>query len=204
MIPGNTLSDPTEYSAFLYGDSLTTTFTTDYEMGGLAIQDASLGSQYQLWRADLVANTNPSLSDVILTPQTTGSPVLIYTGGVITEISFTFDQNMTPFLAFVEGGLSKYYWYDHIVNEYVTVSLPSNITHPRVSLDDKRDIQSALGHTDIILAYVDNTANTLCFRMQRERFANEHILKTGIDSNAILVKLGMNIKNRLQFELRTL
>jgi hypothetical protein len=192
MIPGNSLSNPTEYAPFLYGDSLPTTNHIDYEMGGIAIQDASQGLQYQLWQAALVGN------NVILTPQITiSSPVTIYSGNNITEISFTFDQNMTPFLAFVQDGTAKYYWYDNSLHSYTTVSLPSGVTNPRVCLDDKRAIESALGHNDIILAYI--RSNNLCFRMQRQRFLTEYVLATNV--NATLVKIGMNTVNRLQFEL---
>jgi len=102
---------------------------------------------------------------------------------------------MNVALAFVQGGESKFYWYDSNLGAMTVTNFGSSVITPRVSHDDKRDMQSA--SSDVILAYVKNSS--LYFRMQRDRYQIEYLLKSG-DCKG-LIKIGMNSKLRLQFLL---
>lgn len=186
MLPDNALSTTTVAGILIGGRSYPVNKQRDFEDGGIYIQDSSEGLQYQVWEAILHDD------NVILKSETTPK-FIAYTGSNITEISFTFDRNMNFTLAFVQNGKSKLYWYDSQLGAMTTTNFGSTVSSPRVSLDDKRDLQSAV--SDVIFAYVKN--NNLCYRQQRDRYQTEYILKTGGVNK--LKKFGMNSKYRLQF-----
>lgn len=191
MIPGDSLSSSPVYSPFLYGDSLSVSAIRDYEMGGVALNDPSEGLNIKLWRLD-VSGTHIVISENGANPQN------IITGSDITEASFAFDQNMRPVIVYVQNGQAKLYWYDPTIPGVTTTTLASTVKSPRVAMDDKRTQTTLLGQNDVILAYI--RSNNLYFRMQRERYLTEHLLQSTV--NGLLVNLGMNTANRLQFELK--
>lgn len=179
------------YAPFQIGDSNTVTNLTDYEYGGVSLYDGTQGLLVKLWKMQVVG------SDVIISENGANSQVLFTESG-ITEISFTFDQNMNPFVAYVAGGTAKYYWYDSSIPGYTTTNLPSGSTNPRATFDDKRASQILLDKSDIVLGYL--RAGNLYVRVQRERYLTEHLFQSGVTGK--LVKIGMNNKNRLQFMIR--
>lgn len=186
MMPDNVLSSEAVFANWLVPDDIKRTLTVDREYGGIALRDATHGLDYQVWT--LVTdgtNVNISAEDI---PEVT-----LFSGTSITEVSLAFDQNMNPFVAFVDNGQAKFWWFDTFVGHQVFTNLAGS--SPRAALDDKRSLEN--GTSDIILAYIHN--NNLCFRMQRDRYGVEYTLKTAV--NATLGRIGMNVKNRLQFEL---
>jgi hypothetical protein len=69
-------------------------------------------------------------------------------------------------------------------------------------MDDNRTIEVTHGYSDVIMAYVAN--NNLCFRQERDRYTIEYVLHADINlllANAVVWKIGMNYKNRLQLQL---
>src|SRR5699024_6925124 len=92
----------------------------DYMDGGVAIQDASLGLNYQTWTAEIVSDV---IEDSIMLSAPTSSSQSVYAGQDITEVSLAFDQSMQPAVAFVEAGVSKLLWYDTTVNQLVVTEL---------------------------------------------------------------------------------
>lgn len=186
MINENRLSSETIFGIFIGGRAMPVNKDHDFESGGIGIQDPSQGLNYQIWESVLQDD------NVILSSATTNE-FIAYTGSNITEISFTFDRNMNFTLAFIQNGEAKLHWYDSQLGAMTTTNFGSSVSSPRVSLDDKRDLQSAI--SDVIFAYVKN--NNLCYRQQRDRFQTEYILKTGGVNK--LKKFGMNSKYRLQF-----
>ena len=191
MLPFDYLSPTVKSSDFQYGDSLGTTNLLDYEMGGTALNDASNGLLVKLWKIELVAN------DVVVSASGV-SDTTLFSGSGISELSFTFDQNMNPFVAFVQSGQAKYYWYDPSLSSYQTVSMASTVKYPRVCMDDKRPDMTTLDKNDIILAYINN--GNLYYRIQRERFLTERLLASSVTGK--LIKIRMNNANRLQFMFR--
>lgn len=161
----------------------------DYEDGGIALNDPSAGLLYQRWRGRLIDN------DVILDAPEYPAEV-IFSAPDITEISFTFDQNMRPALAFVQGGVAKLRWFDSQAGAQVVTNIGVGVINPRVILDDKRLTQ--VSRSDIILGYVRDGA--AYYRQQRDRFLIERLYHPGPWVG--LIKIGFNSQLRLQFLLR--
>lgn len=188
MIPENRLSTTNLPSDLLPPRDIVYRPTLNYELGGVDISDPSQGLQVKTWTGELIGDT------VFLSAEGV-APVAVVTDPGMTEFHFTFDQNMNPFVCWRAAGQSKYRWFDTTENDFVVTLLGAEDITPRCVLDDKRELQS--GSSDIILAYV--RAQTLYFRMQRERYLTEYTLSAGVPR---LVNIGMGRNNRLQFVYR--
>lgn len=190
MIPGGQLSSIPIPADIIGGRGSHISNVIDYEYGGIALNDSSMGKMYQIWEGKLVGE------DIILDSPNT-SPEVVFNGSEITEFSFTFDQNMKPVISFVQDKIAKYRWYDSTVPDYVVTTIPGDVITPKMFLDDKRLSQEI--SSDIILAYVKLALDSkdLYYRLQRDRFGVEYLLKE--DIRGVLHKFGMNKKLRLQF-----
>lgn len=191
MLPDGVLSTEVVQAPFVGGRALPVRDITDYETGGIAIQDTSQGLQYQVWRARVLNNGTSIVVDAEHVAETT-----LITGVDITEVSLSFDQNMRPVVAYVEGGIPKLNWYDTLQAMQVTTDFPGIVT-PRVSLDDKRPSQIAI--SDVIFAYL--RGGSLYYRQQRDRYDTEYLFEADVDSPG-LIKIGMNRQLRMQFLLK--
>ena len=190
MIPENRLSTSAIAAGFIE-QTARPSLLVDYEMGGIALNDASQGLQVQLWTVRYDKATGDVLLSAPSAPET-----VAFNRPAVTELSLAFDQNMNPFIAFVQGGAAKFWWYDPLVpGQVFEESLIAAAITPRCTLDDKRGTQTA--NSDIILAYVRGGA--LYFRQQRDRYQVERLLQGGV--NGGLKWIGMNANFRLQFEL---
>lgn len=204
MLPQNILSATPIESGFIGGRSLPVRDVVDYEVGGIAIQDPSKGLLYQYWRARILNNA----SDIVLDAEHV-APFTIISGNNITEVSLSFDRNMRPVIAYVENGTAKLNWYDTEQGRQTTTDYPGIVT-PRVSHDDKRQLQSLV--SDVIFAYIRDGG--LYYRQQRDRFQveidptedmlepNRAAIRAQIAASAGLVKIGLNRQLRMQFMLK--
>ncbi len=192
MLPGDgSLSGVAHIGTFLEPAGVRTVPLVDVELGGTALNDGVAGLYVQLWT---VRYARP---DVIVSAPTSPDTVLFSREG-ITELGLAFDQNMSPFVAFVQEGAAKYWWFDTQAGGHVFSDLPVGSITPRCGMDDKRDV--LLAGSDIILAYVRGT--NLYYRLQRDRYTVEYLLKTAAGSS--LVNIGMNTQHRFQFRLMPL
>ena len=189
MIPGERLSSVPVPSRFIGGRAYSVTRYTDYESGGVALQDTSQGLESHIWRLRLMGR------DVVLDRDAV-APAVLFSADGITEVSLAFDQNMRPVVAFVQNGQARLWWYDSAVNQQVFTTLPSGITTPRVTLDDKTP--GGIPTSDVLLFYI--RAGALYYRQQRDRYGIERLLKSGPVKP--LVKVGMNAGRRVQLQLR--
>lgn len=189
MIPDQSLSAISVFGLYDAAKSRTASPYHDYEYGGVGMGDTSKGMAYQVWEAIY----QPGTGDVLLQADEVDQFVFMNIANA-TEISFTFDQNMRPQIAFVQDGIAKMYWWDSAMPGYTTTLFPG-ARSPKIVLDDKH--QNQIATSDIILAYLRDTG--LYFRAQRERFAQEHLLANDIPLAAKLLKIGMTDKRRLQF-----
>ncbi|MGP5531231.1 hypothetical protein ACTXMK_05425 [Psychrobacter celer] len=175
---------------FLYPRSKSYLPTESWDNGGVALSDPSEELTKYVWKAwtdgTSIKVKRDDLDDY--------HAVLMDTN--ITEIDLTFDQNMRPCIAYVANGISKLYWYDTQEAKQVIDEYP-DITNPRVSLDDKRRFNVA--NSDIIFAY--QKGDTLCYRVQRERYTVERVLATN-SKRRILWRIGMGRNNRFLFYWR--
>lgn len=193
-LPGDGLSASAVPASLLAPDSaVRADLRVDYEMGGIAFGDPSLGLLVRPWRA---------WSDgfeVWCAPDDTMAPIThLVSGSDITEVSLCFDQNMRPCLAYVDGGVCKLYWYDTLISAQTTTPFV-DATSPMVCMDDKREIASSSGWNDNLFFYL--RSGGLYYRQQRERFTVERLLSVvGAESNRI-VRVGMGTNGRLQVQL---
>lgn len=186
MMPDDVLSTYRVPSSFVGARALPVTAIVDYEDGGVALNDSSLGAAYQVWRARLI-------EDAVLLSAPNTPEFEWFTAPGLEEISFTFDQLMRPAVAFVQSGQAKLRWFDTVAGMQVITDLPVGAVTPRIVMDDKRATQS--GSSDMILGYVLD--GNLCMRMQRDRFLIEYVLEVG--NQVGIKKIGFTSQLRLQF-----
>ena len=186
MIPNKDCSFLSVVAKYKGADMLPYSDTCDYEDGPIYLQDASQGLQYQVWRARIVADT------VYLTSPTTPETPIITVRG-IKSVSLAFDQNARHLLAYLLGDDVWLYWYDPAIQRYTHTLFETGVISPRVTLDDKREMQR--DYSEIILAYVKD--GNLYYRGQRDRYQIPYLLQAGVAGR--LMRVGMNSKYRLQF-----
>lgn len=191
MIPQHTFMMAPPTSPFLWGAELLSTATESWEMGGVGISDPSGGLTYQLWHGVLDLDTGTVLLDAPNTPQ-----FVLYSEAGITQMDFSFDQNMKPCLAFTQNGVAKFWWYNTVNLQYETIIL-TGATTPLTLLDDKRE--GLLGSSDIILFYLRD--GRLYYREQRDRFTVEY--DSGISGIRRLVRVGFTEGLRVQIAVIT-
>lgn len=192
-LPDNKLSDRSVPARFFGARSGATSKTVDYEDGGIALNDPSQGLLVQRWRARIF-DSGKAESRVVL--DSSAVPAFDWlTVPFMTEISFSFDANMRPVVAYVANGQAYLNWYDSVPNEYVTTALDVDVITPRVSLDDKRDVASnGYQLSDVILAYI--RGGNLYYRQQRDRYTIERLLATDVNP---LIRIGFNRGLRFQW-----
>lgn len=199
MLPDDVLSDQAHISGFSFPvksasdpDKLQA-----WELGGVALNDSSQGLLVKLWHATL--EFDPDTGEGYVYVEAPAVPkTLLFSGMGITEIDLSFDQNMNPFIAYMQSGTAKFWWYDPTATAMVHTSLPAGSYDPRCTLDDKRNFN--VGDSDIILAYL--RGGVLYMRYQRDRYLVEYTLKTGCGADARLISMAMNNGSRMQFHLR--
>jgi hypothetical protein len=163
----------------------------DYDMGGIALNNNSVGLEYQLWTFTAVDNAVYAQAD------NTPAPIhLVNAGGPIEDLSCTFDQNMNPMVAYLQGGQWSYWWFDPVVQGMIISQLPPNVTSCRVALDERRLWESPL--SDILIFYTRD--GNLYHRRQRDRYQNDLLLRESV--HGTLVRADMNGINRMQLKLK--
>lgn len=175
---------------FIYPRSENYPLTESWDNGGVDLNDPSEDLTKYAWQAWTDGAT------IMVKRSDLDTYQVVLMDSNITEIDLTFDQNMRPCIAYVANGISKLYWYDTQQAKQVTDEYPL-ITNPRVSLDDKRRFNVA--NSDIIFAY--QRGDTLCYRVQRERFTVERVLATNTKKR-LLWRIGMGRNNRFLFYWR--
>lgn len=191
MLPQNTSSLIPIPGAFLSPDDKVSSFTTDWERGGIAVGDASQGLQVQNWKAWMLGQY------FMLQADNQDEPVALFTYSGAVSMSFCFDQNMRPAVVFVvTNGHMHLRWFDTAINNYRIDDLGVG-RNARLALDDKRSTQSST--SDMILGYVEG--RSLCYRQQRDRFQIEYVVRSDLPTNATLRNIGMGKNWRFQFEV---
>lgn len=189
-LPLGVLSTLVARASFLPPDDIARNrLTVDYELGGVALSDPSQGLLVQVWTADTDGST------VTVSAPLAGATVVTSDTG-ITEIAFTFDQNMRPTVAYRAGAANKLYWYDTFLGATTTLTLASDITSMRLCHDDKR--AQMQGTSDMLLFYI--RAGSLRYRQQRDRFLTEYALATLPVGAVYIRRVGMSGGLRLQIE----
>lgn len=163
--------------------------TESWDSGGVGLSDPSEGLFSYDWKIYTDGHSITVKRDGL-------TPEVVYVGEDISELDFTFDQNMKICFCFVESGIPTLRWYDTSTDSH-TNSVFEGVRNPRVSLDDKRGFN--IVNSDIIFAYLKG--EELCFRMQQERYSVERVLAT-VPKDSELLKIGMSKDNRFRFSLQ--
>lgn len=191
--PGSPSSIPVK-GTFLAPDDTDRSLLQDFERGGIHLNDPSAGLDYQDWKMWFDADNNAvKLSTVANTDLAT-----VFAASQITELSFTFDQNMRVAIAYVENTIAKLRWYDPITHTTVTDVL-QGARSPLIGLDDKR--LRSLQTSDVIVCYIKE--NAVYYRLQRERYIDEHHLQDLPPGRHQLLNVGMTSQNRFEVLART-
>ena len=186
MLPQGRLSTVSRPAPLSGGRANSITNKIDYEEGPVDIEDSSQGLRVQTWKGQ-VYDQGVFLEDV------TGNRTDVLIQPNITEMSFTFDQNAKPIIVYVLYGQTKLWWFDTAVNDRVITDFGAGLLSPRLFLDDKRSMASSIN--DVLLGYV--RIGNLYYRQQRDRYAVEYLLATGVVGT--LKKIGMGTNLRVQF-----
>jgi hypothetical protein len=164
----------------------------DFERGGVALNDPTQGLNVRTWQIFTDG------SEVRVSYIGAATSTLLFTGTGITEVSLAFDQNMRVAVGYVEGGVTKLYWYDTVAAA-MTHTTFANCRSPMVTLDDKRQIATQLGSNDVIFAYIRD--GSVRYRQQRERYEVERTLDTVDSASSRITQIGMGRNNRLQIRV---
>jgi len=183
MIPNNAFTTQPIVSAFLPPKDEPYQPLTSKSRGGVALNDASQGRDYQNWVVSYDG------ANILVAPQG-GSTAFTLTVAGVLSVSLAFDNNMNPVIAWMDAVGAKLYWFNNV--SFVTTPFPA--TSCRVTIDDVRDFYNA--DSDVIFAYTN--AGTLYWRQQRDQYAIQRTVGT---TTGLLQKVGLNQLNRLQFQL---
>ena len=190
MFPNNAMSAMPMTSLFLSPDIERATASEDFEDGGIALQDSSQGLSGFRWRCYFDASN-------VFVQRDGSSPVNIFSQAGITEIAFAFDQNMRHNVAYRLTNERVYLrWFDSVAQAYAVTDF-GPAKNPRMALDDKR--MSQVNNSDVILAYLRD--GQVFYRMQRDRYATEYVVASGLADTIRLRNIGMGRNLRFQFEL---
>jgi len=190
MLPNNAISTYTGASQLLAPHPLRVNQRVDYEEGGAAIEDASQGNMGYMWSC--------AFDGSAVYVQRNGQPqVQLFLKNGINEIAFAFDQLMRPSVLYqLTSGEMELRWYDSLIAAYTTTNLGPGV-QGQMTLDDKRPSQ--IGNSDIIVAY--RRGNSVHYRVQRERYANEYLAASGLSNSMKFRNLAMSKNLRLQFAI---
>jgi hypothetical protein len=200
MLPqGNEVSTTAVVAGFSYPvkTPLPVDKLQDWELAGVALNDASQGLLVKVWHCTLEVDRDTSVGSVYVEAPGVAK-TLLFSGVGVTEVAVAFDQNMNPFVAYMQGTDAKIFWYDPLAPGMVHTTLPAGCYDLRCCLDEKRAY--FVGVSDIVLSYI--RAGNLCIRYQRDRYLVEYVLKAGVGPDAKLVSMAMNNGFRLQWRLR--
>lgn len=157
----------------------------DYERGGVAIGDASLGVDYQGWVSSYDG------ANIRVGPHDGESTPIIAVPGVV-RTALAFDLLMRTHLGYTVGTSSFLYWFDSVAGQMATMEFPG-VTDICMTLDERRSVYS--GQADIVVSY--SRARRIYTRIQRERFQTEHLLQDADMGGDKLYRFGMTNINRL-------
>ena len=187
MIPLGRFTDPALPSDFI------SPYDEDYNpieeatVGGLAIGDGSAGRRVQRWTYFYAGGSINVIPEV--------GPIgwsMVMPG--VETLSGAFDNNMRPVVAYQKADGAYLYRYDEILEDYNTISI-LNATSSRCVVDDTRDVYNA--DSDVIWGYILD--GNLYYRQQRDRFTIPYLI--GPAPYGKLVRVAMNVNNRLQFKV---
>ena len=163
--------------------------TEEYSLGGIEVENTSMGLKSNVWVSYLGSENR-----VLLRRVDREEEITVFEYADIDWLSFTFDQNMRPIHSFMSKGKSYIRFYTGLQFEIKEIE---GVRFPNVILDlyDAEDIPVS----DVVLAYIRD--GKLIYTLQRTKFTDEVIVAT--DSNKSMVqKIGILTDGRFGFHWR--
>jgi len=165
----------------------------DYELGGVAIQDPSLGLLVRAWKLWVDGE------DVRIAPlNDLGNATTLFSGPGITEVTLSFDNNAMPVVAYIQADELKLRWFDLSQSppQYVVNNFGLGIATPYLTFDDKRP--QFIGASDVMLFYV--RSRKVWVRLLRERWTVEYEWADVPSHAGRILAAGMSRGNRMQLK----
>lgn len=197
MIPNN-IFRPTSTERWMAPDDIEKTLPSeDFELGGVAISNPSEGLRSYSWKSIY----EPVAGAIILRNDDTVTEYTILTGIMnVVWLSFAFDTNMRPVLAYtLLDGTAYHYWFNIVTNSYITTTLPLDTRTPSLTLDDKRPSMATGNRSDVLLFYI--LGDKVYYRMQRDRYEVSYQIATLSNGDCLLGRVGMGSGLRIQLEI---
>ena len=170
-----------------------TAVPTDWELGGIAVNDSSQGMQYQTWKFELIS------SQVFATASRTKTTSHLHTieGVEPDEITGCFDGNMRPIVAYPLDGAISLYHYDGSIPAFVITRIEGY--SPRLTFDDARSLEVNMDNADVMLFYLRD--GSCWYRQSRDRFQQERFWCQIPLLHDRIGRVGRTVVNRMQVEL---
>jgi hypothetical protein len=123
--------------------------------------------------------------------------VVLFDPGVpLVEVDMAFDQNGRPFacaeVAGEDGPEVWLYWYNSVLGDFEFAKMADG-RNPRLVLDDPVNTDES----DVLLYYISDVVNHLCYRVQRELYAIENLTPITRVSNYFLEDVALSRQFRL-------
>lgn len=185
MIPANTITPQPIQTNFAYLEGQHYDPLYQQVMGGIALNDPSLGRLVQAWTIAYIGTS------IEIRPSD-GTLAFSMTELDVLTVSLAFDNNMAPVIAWMTTGGANLYYYDTVTSSYITRFF-TDVTSCRVAVDDPRAFYTT--QSDVIFGYT--LGPNLYWRQQRDRY---DIPRTVGPTTQSLIRLGPSIGNRLQFQ----
>lgn len=187
MIPNNAVTTTPVPAKFKNPYNLPVSALSRACRGGIALNDASKGRDYQNWYVWYDGAT------IFYGPE---APTLVAAGSLgianVTQVSMAFDNNMNPILAWMDATGAHIRYFSGTTSTYVVLDVPG-ATSCLVAVDDSRNFYNA--NSDAVFAYTISTG--LWYRYQRENYATPRQASTSVKR---LLRMGMGSQGRFQFE----
>lgn len=198
MLPTSNQWSVSADETMLEPDNSVINYRVDKEKGGVDISDPSEKINGYSWESSYSSTTG----DIKLRNVDTDTESVILNVPDISQINFAFDTNMRPFITWQKNdGTVQFYWYDSLIEDFTTTTLPNGTRTPRCCHDDKADFFTPLNVTDVLLFYI-RPDNTLVYRQQRDRYGTEYTIAT-VTEDARLFRVGMGTNRKIKIVFET-
>ncbi len=181
MFPENRLSTIPHPEEWMTAHPTTYSPYIDYEMGGIALGNSSLGLDVVLWKlaydrinGELRLGKADEQGEVLLTEMG------------LKKVSLAFDVNMKPVYVIERKTGVNLNYYDTEQQQQVDKFF-DGIRSPYVCLDERRE--ENLTNADVCFCYIKGTK--LYVRYQRERYLTEHLLAELTHETSYIERVGM-------------
>lgn len=190
MIPNNRITNTLIDSPWLYDN--TENSLEYYHTGGIRLQDLSEPLTYQMWYMFYEEDT------IKLKGLKTEEIINIIAVPGVKELSFAFNINMDLVYVYKIDNRCLFTFFDTFTQQNRTETF-YNLDTPKVIFDDIRETQTT--SSDVCLFYINTENNSLCYRVQRDRYLKEYILKE-VPKSTKLLRVGMTEAFRLKFKIQ--